>query len=175
MKVRIAFSLVVVALLAVVASARAESKAAPTNAQRFEALKKLAGDWVEVDKEGKPTDKVISSIRVTSGGSAIQETLFPGTEKEMITMYTLDGDDLVLTHYCMLGNQPRLKAEPAKDANTIVFTFVSAGNLKSNDEHHMDHATLTLAGLDRFKAEWVSCKDGKTCHQVGFDLVRKQK
>ena len=36
-------------------------------------------------------------------------------------------------------------------------------------------ATLTLDGKDHFKAEWVSCKDGKTCHQVNLDLVRKAK
>jgi hypothetical protein len=114
-------------------------------------------------------------MRVTSGGSTVQETLFPGTEHEMVTMYHLDGADLILTHYCMLGNQPRMRAEPGKDANTIVFQFVGGTNLKSTDDHHMHQATLNLDGKDRFKAEWVSCKDGKTCHQVQFDLVRKQK
>jgi hypothetical protein len=174
MKVRAAFSLFVIALSAVAPSARAEDKAAPANAQRFEALKKLAGDWVEVGKDGKPADKVVSSIRVTSAGSAVQETLFPGSDHEMVTMYHLDGDDLVLTHYCSLGNQPRLRAEPGTDVNKIVFKFVSSTNLKSNDDHHINGATLTLDGKDHFQAEWVSCKGGKTCHQVRLDLVRKR-
>jgi hypothetical protein len=93
----------------------------------------------------------------------------------MVTMYHLDGDDLVLTHYCKLGNQPRMRAEPAKEANKIEFKFIGSTNLKSEDEQHMHQATLTIDGKDHFKTEWVSCKDGKTCHQVGFDLVRKQK
>jgi hypothetical protein len=93
----------------------------------------------------------------------------------MITMYHLDGADLVLTHYCMLGNQPRMRAEPGTDVNRIEFKFVSAGNLKSPDDHHMHQATLTITGPDRLKAEWTSCKEGKTCHQVTFDLVRKAK
>jgi hypothetical protein len=175
MKTRVALSLLIIALLTVVASLRAEEKAQSTNTRRLEALKQLAGDWVEVGKDGKPTDKVVSSIRVTSGGSTVQETIFPGTDHEMVTMYHLDGDDLLLTHYCSLGNQPRLRAEPGRDVNKIVFKFVSATNLKSDDEHHINGATFTLEGKDRFKAEWVSCKDGKACHQVNLDLVRKQK
>jgi hypothetical protein len=39
----------------------------------------------------------------------------------------------------------------------------------------MDHATLTLQGKDRFQAHWTSCKEGKACHDVQFELVRKQK
>ena len=175
MKLRAALSLLVLALLAVAGPSRAGEEAPPASAQRFEALKKLAGDWVEVGKDGRPTDKLVSSIRVTSGGSAIEETLFPGSDHEMVTMYHLDGADLVLTHYCMLGNQPRMRAEPGDDVNRIVFKFIGATNLKSNDEHHMHQATLTIAGNDRFKAEWVSCKDGKPCHQVSLDLVRKPK
>jgi hypothetical protein len=175
MKLRTALSLMAAALFVVVSSLRAEEKTTPASAQRFEALKKLAGDWVKVGKDGKATGKVISSIRVTAAGSTIQETLFPGSDHEMVTMYHLDGDDLVLTHYCALGNQPRLRAEPGKNVNKIVFKFVSSTNLKSKDDHHINGATLTLVDKDHFKAEWVSCKEGKTCHKVNLDLVRKQK
>jgi hypothetical protein len=175
MKARNLFSLLMIALLAVPGLAKAEDRTKSTNAQRLEALKQLAGDWVEVGKEGKPGDKVVSSIRVTSGGTTVQETMFPGTDHEMVTMYHLDGEDLILTHYCSLGNQPRLRAEPGQDDNKIVFKFVSATNLKSGDDHHIHGATLNLLGKDHFKAEWVSCKDGKACHQVNLDLVRKSR
>ena len=175
MKIRTLAPTLVIALLAVAVWSRADERVAPANAQRFEVLKKLAGDWVEAGKDGKPTDKLVSSIRVTSRGTAIHETLFPGTENEMVTMYHLDGADLVLTHYCMLGNQPRLRAEPGDDVKKIVFKFIGGTNMKSTDDRHMHQATLVLEGKDRFKAEWVSCQDGKTCHQVRFDLVRKQK
>ena len=47
--------------------------------------------------------------------------------------------------------------------------------MKSTDDHHMHQATLRLKDNDHYRAEWVSCQDGKTCHQVQFDLVRKQK
>src|SRR5438445_5547482 len=76
----------------------------------FERLKKMAGTWVEADKDGKPTDKVVSVVKVTAAGSTVQETLFPGTQMEMMSVYHMDKSDLVMTHYCMLGNQPRMKA-----------------------------------------------------------------
>jgi hypothetical protein len=108
MKFRSTFSTLAIVLFGVAFSVRADEKAAATSAHRFEALKGLAGDWVAVGEDGKPTDKVESSIRLTSGGHTVQETLFPGSGHEMVTMYHLNGADLVLRHYCSLGNQPRL-------------------------------------------------------------------
>ncbi|HWB08589.1 MAG TPA: hypothetical protein VG826_05170 [Pirellulales bacterium] len=169
------FTTLVAGLLAVAVSAGAENQTQTSNTQRFDALKRLAGDWVEADKEGKPTDKLVSSFRVTAAGSAVEETIFPGSDHEMITMYHLDGDDLILTHYCMLGNQPRLKAEPGTDPNRIAFKFVGATNLKSDDDHHMHEATFTFEGNDHFQAEWASNKEGKECHRVVLNLVRKAK
>jgi hypothetical protein len=161
-------------LLAATALAVAEEKAAATNAQRFAALKQLAGEWVEKGEDAQPTDKVVSSIRVTSAGTAVEETIFPGSDHEMVTLYHLDGDDLILTHYCSLGNQPRLKAEPGTEPKQIVFTFVGATNLKSENDMHIHQATFTLDGANHFQAEWSANKDGKQCHKVALDLVRKK-
>jgi hypothetical protein len=175
MRLRALLGTVVIVLAAALVPARGARLAPPVNLQQFEALKRLAGDWVQVGKDGKPTDKIVSSIRVTAAGTALQETLFPGTDHEMVTMYHLDGQDLVLTHYCMMGNQPRMRAEPGKDVQRIVFKFVGGWNLKSSDDHHMHQVTLTITGKDRFKADWVSSKEGKACHRVTLDLARKLK
>ncbi len=175
MKLGIASSVLVMGLFMVAPTAPAGDKAASSAARRLEALKGLAGDWVEIGKDGKPTDRIVSSFRVTAGGTAIQETMCPGTEKEMVTMYHLDGNDLVLTHYCTLGNQPRLKAEPGDDERRIVFKFNGGTNLKSDGDLHIDHATLTLIDKDHFRAHWTACKDGAACHDVTMDLARKSK
>src|SRR5262245_29466506 len=87
----------------------APTKAAPAH-PGLEKIKKLAGTWVEADKDGKPTDKVVSVVRVTAGGSAVHETFFPGQPMEMVSVYHLDKGELVMTHYCVLGNQPKMKA-----------------------------------------------------------------
>jgi hypothetical protein len=164
-----------IALVALAVTATADEKTIASNSARFEALKKLAGEWVELGKDGKPTDTVLSSFRITAGGSVIEETNFPGSGHEMVTMYHLDGPDLVLTHYCILGNQPRMRAEPSAEASRLVFKFVSGTNLKSADENHMDQATITILSNDHVQTEWVSCMDGKPCHKASFDMARKQK
>ena len=61
----------------------------PTNAG-LEKMKKLAGTWLVADKDGKPTDQVASIIKVTAGGSAVHETLFPGQPQEMVSIYTVE-------------------------------------------------------------------------------------
>ena len=174
MKSRTLYTTLLTALFALALSASAEEKTAAVNARRFEALKKLAGEWVEVGSDGKPTDKLVSSIRVTAAGTAVEETIFPGSDHEMVTMYHLDGDDLLLTHYCSLGNQPRLKAEPGQDEQRIVFKFVGATNLKSEADMHIHQAVFTLDDADHFHAQWSANQDGQPCHQVALDLVRKQ-
>src|SRR5437868_15224505 len=107
-------------LLALTAGARGDDKTvkAPAAAPHpgLERLKKLAGTWVAADKDGKPTDQVVSVIKVTASGSAVHETLFPGQAHEMVSVYHRDGADLVMTHYCSLGNQPRMKADPKSPA-----------------------------------------------------------
>ncbi len=74
----------------------------PTNAN-LEKLKKLAGTWVAADKDGKPTDQVVSIIKVTAGGSAVHETLFPDQPHEMVSIYTVNGPDLIMTHLLRAG------------------------------------------------------------------------
>ena len=51
---------------------------ATISASGLERMKGLAGTWVAADKDGKPTDKVVSVVKVTAAGSVVQETLFPG-------------------------------------------------------------------------------------------------
>src|SRR5262245_41040851 len=69
-----------------------------TAATALDPLKKLAGTWesADADKDGKPD--VTATYKVTSGESALVETLFPGTDEEMVTIYHMDGQDLLVTH-----------------------------------------------------------------------------
>ncbi len=148
----------------------------PTNAG-LEKMKKLVGTWVAADKDGKPTDKVVSVIKLTAGGSAIHETLFPGQPMEMVSMYTAEGPDLILTHYCVLGNQPRMKADPNSPPNQICFKFAGGANLDPKKDRHMHEATLTLIDDDHIELTAVGWEDGapakdKCCD--GMKLIRKK-
>src|SRR5687767_7169136 len=77
----------------------------------FDAFKKLAGDWVgKGAADSGHGEKVSVNFKVTAGGSAVVETELPGTAQEMVTIIHPDGNDLVLTHYCHVGNQPQMRA-----------------------------------------------------------------
>src|SRR5688500_9647707 len=77
----------------------------------LERFKALAGEWVSLE-DGEMVKKgdLVARYAVTAAGTAVVETVFPGSGHEMVTVYTADGPDLVLTHYCMEGNQPRMRA-----------------------------------------------------------------
>jgi hypothetical protein len=147
----------------------------PTNAG-LEKLKKLAGTWVVADKDGKPTDQVASIIKVTAGGSVVHETLFPGQPHEMVSIYTVDGNDLIMTHYCVLGNQPRMKADPNSPSNQIVFRFIGGGNLDAKKDKHMHEGTLTIVDNDRLEVNGVAWENGGPAKDMccGMKLVRKK-
>jgi len=148
---------------------------APTNAS-LEKMKKLAGTWLAADKDGKPTDQVVSIIKVTAGGSAVHETLFPGQPQEMVSIYTVDGPDLVMTHYCVLGNQPRMKADPKSPANQIIFQFAGGSNLDPKKDKHMHAATLTIVDDDHLEIAGVAWEGGAPAKDMccGMKLVRKK-
>jgi hypothetical protein len=152
-------------------SLRAEDKSSPN----LDTIKKLAGEWVAMDKDGKPTGPVVSRIEVTSGGKAVLETLAPGSDHEMLTIYTMEGKDLVLTHYCILGNQPHLKAEATNDPKKLAFKFIGGANIDPAKSNHMHEMTMTLVDDNHFRADWTRCEGGKACETHGFDLIRKAK
>lgn len=151
------------------------SSTASTN-PGLEKMKGLVGTWVAADKDGKPTDQVVSVIKLTSGGSAIHETLFPGQPHEMISIYTADGSELVMTHYCMLGNQPRMKAKTKSLTNKLNFEFDGGTNLDPKKDKHMHSAVLTIVDGDHFEVEGVGWEDGKPAKEMcnGLKLVRKK-
>jgi hypothetical protein len=143
----------------------------------LEKMKALAGTWVAADKDGKPTDQVVSVIKVTAGGSAVHETLFPGQPQEMISVYTADGPDLLMTHYCVLGNQPRMRAEPTSPANRISFKFAGGNNLDPKKDKHMHEATLTIVDDDHLELAGVAWEGGGPAKEQcceGFKVVRKK-
>lgn len=138
------------------------AKAAPPNAG-FDLMKALAGTWERKHEDGSVTTL---SYKVISGGTALMETMdAPGMQEAMVTMYHPDGADLLMTHYCAAGNQPRMRcAKPAKDAKSLDFTFVDAANLATPDAGHMHHLLVTFVDANHLTQEWTwkqGAKEGK--------------
>lgn len=143
--------------------ATAPAPAPATPAQRaYERFKALAGEWRGASTRGW-TEK--TSYRVIAGESCVMSTSFDAHPKEtMVTMFHLDGEHLMLTHYCVARNQPRLRATDIREDGetmTITFTFLDGTNLPARDAGHMDKAVFTFESPDRFKSRWTWYQDGK--------------
>jgi hypothetical protein len=162
---------------AVPAPAPAQNQAPPATATEpdvFQRLKSLQGDWVAVDESGKPTDQVVSVFRVTSGGHAIREVMFPGTANEMINMYYRDGDTVQMTHFCAAGNQPRMLLSFAGQPTILRLQFIDITNLASPGDEHMHEAVFTWVNNDRLKTEWRAFRNGRYAESSKFDLQRRR-
>jgi hypothetical protein len=134
----------------------------------FEQLKSLAGSW-EGTMEGQPLH---ISLRVTSSGNTLMHEMRGAGPDDPITMVHLDGDRLILTHYCDAGNQPRMAATISDDGKTIVFDFLDATNLLSSQHGHMQRVTFNFIDSDHHTEKWeFAMADGK---QMGglLDLKR---
>jgi hypothetical protein len=149
--------------------------APPKNAD-LEKFKTLAGIWQMTgipEEMGGPNATV--TYKVTAGGAAVLETVFAGSEHEMVTLYYVQGDGLALTHYCMLGNRPHMRAVPTSEANQIRFRCPEGEDRALEAEEHMHQATFTFLDADHVKSEWVLYKDGKPEMTHASTFVRKKK
>ena len=136
----------------------------------FDKLKSLAGEWQAILPDGK-VHKVVYEI--ASGGSAVVETLMPPNEPSMMGVYHLDGDKLVMTHYCSVGNQPRMRAVvTGAEIKSLNFTFVGATNLSKSSDGHMQGLTITFKDKDHIRHEWTWREGGKDMLSV-FEFARK--
>ncbi len=140
----------------------------------FRQLTKLSGEWTGSIQtpDGAP---VTINYRVTSAGNTVMETLAPGSDHEMVSMYHMDGKALVMTHYCSAGNQPHLRLNESKSTPAeFVFDFVGGTNLDPERDVHIHGLVLRIMGADRIEAEWTGYKDGKKADTTLFLVTRKK-
>jgi hypothetical protein len=164
---RLAVALAAVTLtLAAVPAGAAEPSATPPPshaAGAFDQLKALQGTWKGTNGKGH---EETSTFRVIANGSVLeqreQETKDAAGKGLMSTMFQLDGNRLMATHFCGAGNAPRLVASGFDDAaHTVTFTYLDGVNLPSRDHGHMDKVVLHLVDANHFTAHWTWYEDGK--------------
>ena len=140
-------------------TAAAQTMSHPTNAaatsdaqKAFEKMKTLAGSW-----QGTVMDMSVNiTIRVTSTGNAIlHEGTVSGRPDDPITMFYVDGDRLLATHYCDAGNRPRMEGKMSPDGKTVEFTLVDIAG--STQRGYMNHMAFTIIDANHHTAEsaWV--------------------
>lgn len=156
----------------VVAHAGEYQSAPYTGSPEFERMKQLVGAWEGTSDMGKEGEKVRVEYRLTAGGSALVETLFPGSGEEMVSVYHDRKGKLDMTHYCMLRNQPRMTLAKA-DAQTIELVFARKGNdINPAKEKHMHGVRITFTDNDHIVQKWTMFDKRKDTGGVTLKLTR---
>ena len=166
--------------------AAAQSDAPKSDAQKsFDQLKTLAGSWqasVTTDPPMKDMgngEKTEVLLRVTSRGNALVHEMGELKSKDNptkydhpVTMFYLDNDRLILTHYCDAGNRPRMAARVSPDGKTVEFDFLDvAGNTQYG---HMEHAVFTFIDANHHTEDWTFKMKGDKLMRGHLDLQRVQ-
>jgi hypothetical protein len=90
----------------------------------------------------------------------------------MVTVYYAEGSDLVLTHYCSAGNQPRMRAR-SPSGNVLSFEFDGGSSIDPATTTHMHSARLEFVSDNEVKAVWQNWSSGKPDHVGAFRIIRK--
>ena len=166
---RIILSLVLMSL-STVAFGQSDAK------QSFTKLKALAGTWEGKVATVPPTPEIEGklmqvTLRVTSMGNALMhEMTGGGRPDDPITMFYLDGDRLLLTHYCDAGNRPRMEAKASPDGKTVEFEFLDVAG--STQYGHMHRAVITFVDATHHTEDWTFMLKGDKHVNAHFDLQR---
>jgi hypothetical protein len=121
-------------------------------------LQSLVGEWQADTSMGK----VHISYESIAGGSALVERETMEHMPPMETVFHLDGERLLLTHYCDLGNQPRLEARAYDpQARKLEFAFRDATNLASPAASHMHNASYHFIDANHFSSSWELYENGR--------------
>ncbi|MBX7156877.1 MAG: hypothetical protein K1X66_00620 [Verrucomicrobiae bacterium] len=145
----------------------------PKIAPEFNRLKELVGTWKGSTKMQGKDQEIMVEYQLTSGGSTLVEHLFKGTPHEMVSVYYSVGEKVFMTHYCMLGNQPHLQLEKAKD-NTLEFSLADPSGLQSKNEIHMHALALTFTDKNSIVQKWTGFENGKPKESTTINLSRVQ-
>ena len=93
--------------------------------------------------------------------------------EDMLSLFYVDGERLLMTHFCPSGNQPRMQATISSDGKSISFNFLDVTNLSNPQAGHMHHAVYLFSDADHYTEQWTWRQDGKdTTYQ--YEMQRKK-
>jgi hypothetical protein len=172
MRVRNLFiGLLLAGSVALVFAAETQLKVATNPA--FDKMKTLVGKWEGMSDESGKSIPTNARFQLISDNSALIAWLNEGIADEMVTMFHLDGNDVMATHYCAAHNQPRMVLVTGGDPNKLVFKFKDGTNIGPNSGH-MNQVTFVIDGPSHHAQDWVYLEKGKETI-AHFDFKRKSR
>lgn len=126
----------------------------------LETLKPLVGTW---QNKERPNSQFRISFELIANDAVLVEKWLRGGKTRSLTLYHQDGSNLLATHYCPQGNQPRLKLTPDSTLEMMSFKFQDATNLPTIDDNHQHSLGLKLPTKtsDFIRSEMYLSKDGE--------------
>jgi hypothetical protein len=152
-----------VTMMALVMSAAVLAADKTKSEEAFDRLASLKGQW-----KGEQDGVKISLIyALTANGSALMDEFRPESGPVMITLFTVDGDHLIATHYCSAKNQPQMVTSAITDVQKpLAFSLARVTGLKSPDDWHNTGLTIIQEDNDHLTQEWTYQSKGKTGKSV---------
>ena len=150
-----------------VAPAEEKSKSAVA----FEQLTSLVGEW-RGEKDGA---EIKLTYTLTAAGSALMEEFRPSKGPVMITMFTIDGDRLIATHYCSVGNQPHMATEAIMQPQVrrLAFSLTRVTGMKTPNDWHNTGLLMVFEDKKHLTQEWTYEFKGETGKTV-FHFTRER-
>ena len=126
----------------------------------FERLASLVGEWKGVQSG----TEIQVTYTLTADGSALMEEFQPRNGPMMVTMFSIDGDHLLATHYCSAKNQPQMATEAIADpqATSLAFSLMRVTGLRSPGDWHNTALVVTMEDRDHLTQEWTYQSEGQT-------------
>ena len=143
---------------------------AQSDAQKvLDRFKSMVGTW-----EGKSSSGDTSTVtyKLMGGGTGVMAEMHM-IEEDMTSMFYVDGDRLLMTHFCPSGNQPRMVATVSPDLKMVSFDFLDATNLPGPQAGHMHRAVYLFSDAGHYSEEWTWKKEGKDA-KFHYEMQRKQ-
>ena len=155
---RIRYFLMAGLLASAAFAASPKSDASADGPAAYARLKTLAGAWEADSDQGKAR----LNLELIAGGTALVERETAEKMAAMETVYHLDGTRLLLTHYCMAGNQPRLEAASFNpEKGELQFRFLDITNLATPGAGHMHDVLIRFVDNNHFETQWQFFENGK--------------
>jgi hypothetical protein len=131
--------------------------------QAFARLKSLVGDWQGRTEAGRT---FAVNYRLIANDTALVESWTMSPTRTSMTVYHMDGDALIATHYCPQGNQPRLQYRVETSNERLHFTFRDATNLGDPNAAHQHEFWIRFHANGGFARSETYVENGEAGSEV---------
>ena len=142
----------------------------------FEYIKTLAGNWERMGAAGHEhgASSSVVSFKISAAGSTVMETYNAGQSNEMLSVFHMDGNTLLMTHYCALQNAPVMKFEKTGNPGEIKLGFFGGTNFDPKVDAHAHEGLIRVKDPDTFEVTSVGYAGGKPLPPDVSLMKRKQ-